>query len=452
MDYHEVLKDLRREAHGVRGRFQSIIHDNRFVSQYAQLPLVANERCGLWYVQPSQLADTAYFKSTDGHTGQWMFSLRRLNFHMLPLVAREGAVVLVDSTRKGKLMPDALLKTVPIWCAVLNYIMYEGEGDEHAELREQNWLATPAEMVSASEHESIAKVIPGHAQEVKKLGLTLKEDLVRRLGGVRKPLVPRWIYPGHEKVEPVDGYAIWCLTASTKSPNWTYPLPYVQGAADDHELWTTEICGGKLDAALFWNDIYYEPLEALRVVDMATGDIDRDLSEAEFVARINGIYEQAQKEGKAALDVSPLGETGLVIGCIASDITLSTLRQQIPDAAAVYVLSERYSVPESAIVQCHRIGASKKGAKQLRDALPRILQSVPETGSVVILCDTGKDICVGVALAILCKHYTASWTRTLAPPHVNKDVVKHHLSMVLDCRKVNPSRNTLQSVNATIMG
>src|SRR5271155_181541 len=28
--------------------------------------------------------------------------------------------ILVDSTRRGKRMPDALSKTVPIWCTVLN--------------------------------------------------------------------------------------------------------------------------------------------------------------------------------------------------------------------------------------------------------------------------------------------------------------------------------------------
>jgi tRNA A64-2'-O-ribosylphosphate transferase len=51
---------------------------------------VANERCGRWYIPPERIAESVYFKSTDGHTGQWGFSLRRLNLHIIDLVARSG--------------------------------------------------------------------------------------------------------------------------------------------------------------------------------------------------------------------------------------------------------------------------------------------------------------------------------------------------------------------------
>lgn len=59
--------------------------------------------------------------------GQWAFSLRRLNLQVLDFVAERGGVVLVDSTRRGKSMPDALSKTVPVWCAVVNRVVF-GEG------------------------------------------------------------------------------------------------------------------------------------------------------------------------------------------------------------------------------------------------------------------------------------------------------------------------------------
>ena len=81
----------------------------------------------------------AYFKSTDGHHGNWSFNLRRPNIHLLSLAASHGGyvamnilyfyflinnlvqrLILVDSTRAGKRLPDALSKTVPIWCAVIN--------------------------------------------------------------------------------------------------------------------------------------------------------------------------------------------------------------------------------------------------------------------------------------------------------------------------------------------
>lgn len=42
---------------------------------------------------------------------------------LLPCHPGAQRLVLVDSTREGKRIPDALSKTVPIWCAVLNRAM-----------------------------------------------------------------------------------------------------------------------------------------------------------------------------------------------------------------------------------------------------------------------------------------------------------------------------------------
>jgi tRNA A64-2'-O-ribosylphosphate transferase len=44
---------------------------------YPTLPVFANLRCGLWYAPHAR--DTCYFKSTDGHNGNWSFSCTRLN-------------------------------------------------------------------------------------------------------------------------------------------------------------------------------------------------------------------------------------------------------------------------------------------------------------------------------------------------------------------------------------
>ena len=44
---------------------------------YPTLPVFANLRCGLWYAPRAR--DTCYFKSTDGHNGNWSFSCTRLN-------------------------------------------------------------------------------------------------------------------------------------------------------------------------------------------------------------------------------------------------------------------------------------------------------------------------------------------------------------------------------------
>lgn len=89
----QTLSSLRRSALSVSNRLQSIETDAVFVQEVAQhydLPLVANERCGSWYIDPEGKAGSAYFKSTDGHTGQWDFSFRRLNLQLLPLANQYG--------------------------------------------------------------------------------------------------------------------------------------------------------------------------------------------------------------------------------------------------------------------------------------------------------------------------------------------------------------------------
>ena len=68
-----------------------------------ELPLVANLRCGAWYVPRPDA--TCYFKSMDGHAGQWAFSEARLNWHLALLAATRGGCFIVDATRRGKTFP-----------------------------------------------------------------------------------------------------------------------------------------------------------------------------------------------------------------------------------------------------------------------------------------------------------------------------------------------------------
>ena len=88
-----TLLDLKRSNLSIHNRLTSISTDGAFVAKVAQafqLPLIANERCGSWYIDPALKAGSAYFKSTDGHFGEWSFSLRRLNLGVLGVVGGEG--------------------------------------------------------------------------------------------------------------------------------------------------------------------------------------------------------------------------------------------------------------------------------------------------------------------------------------------------------------------------
>ena len=89
-NFSKTLASLKRSTLNISNRLQSIVDDSEFVLSVAEaygLPLVANERCGSWYIPLERKGGSAYFKSTDGHTGQWSFSSRRLNLQLLDLVA-----------------------------------------------------------------------------------------------------------------------------------------------------------------------------------------------------------------------------------------------------------------------------------------------------------------------------------------------------------------------------
>ena len=87
------LRQIGKATLSISNRLSSIESDAEFVSSVKSqlaLPLIANERCGSWYVKPNLKTASAYFKSTDGHFGQWSMSLRRLNLHVLDIVGKDG--------------------------------------------------------------------------------------------------------------------------------------------------------------------------------------------------------------------------------------------------------------------------------------------------------------------------------------------------------------------------
>jgi hypothetical protein len=64
-------------------------------------------------------------------------------------------IILVDSTRSGKRIPDALSKTVPIWCAVINRALRI----RYPDINRDEWdddLYTPRTTVSSQEHSQIS--------------------------------------------------------------------------------------------------------------------------------------------------------------------------------------------------------------------------------------------------------------------------------------------------------
>lgn len=162
--FSSTLSSLKRSALSITNRLSSITKDSEFVAEVAAsygLPLVANERCGSWYIPVELKESSVYFKSTDGHMGEWAFSLRRLNLQLLDVLSQRGGCVIVDSTRRGKSMPDALSKTVPFWCCVINRAVFCEDQVDDQDLD----LFTPPTAVSQSEHIQMERRINGFVRQ-----------------------------------------------------------------------------------------------------------------------------------------------------------------------------------------------------------------------------------------------------------------------------------------------
>lgn len=456
---HSVTKQLRQQSLSLKNRLQSIVHDAKFVESLDLPVLVPNERCGLWYVPLEKRTDSAYFKSTDGHMNEWAFSFRRLNLHLLPLLQKTETIAIVDSTRRGKLMPDALLKTIPIWCAVISTIMAKRGFFEL-----ENVLYTPRSMVSESEHNEIAKKINHFALEAERLHLFDNVEL-------DKPIVPCWVYPNSEgecrfENQNSSSYRIQCVTASKKASGNTYTTAvhdgksiswnYVQGAADDHELWISkEVCEGKLNADLFWKLL---DKNKSQFIDVATGYLYDWLTDEELVKRLNEAYFNMESDNSTSpiSDITFIkndeNDTGIALGVIKEPLLVKSLQNRFNQ---VIILSEKEVLADDKEVKVHhyKLESSKKGSKQLRAILPLLmgLIDITNTNKVLIACDTGTDLGPGVALAILCRNFDSDWKQN-CPRFIDKDTVRRHSAALAHIRRINPSRNTLQSINTYLMG
>ena len=196
-EHSASLHAHRRRAFGpddtLYNRLRSISYDARFVAETAarfpHWPLVANLRCGAWYAPPAAFESSVRFKSTDGHRGEWNLNLRRLNLHLVTLIAQKGGALLVDATRRGRALPDSFAKTVPIWCACINRAIAEEESLRRSDANWCTQLHTPP-CVDASEKAAIEARLDGFVALLRSCA-GCKEILA----ALRKPLRPLWLTP-----------------------------------------------------------------------------------------------------------------------------------------------------------------------------------------------------------------------------------------------------------------
>ena len=491
---NQINKDIKKDYKSLRNRLQSILLDNRFLKEkvvpfFPNYPLIPNERCGLWYCDPKDFEQTSYFKSTDGHINQWDFSTRRLNFHLLPTLKKHGGIIIVDSTRRGKKIPDALSKTVPIWCAVLNYIMLksmvkflteDGQIDKNLET---DVLFVPPSTVPKSEFERMKQKIPLLEQKLEKLNIVDGRELYKQFNG--KLLRPIWVHPGssllESSIDPFTGeytYETWetpedediipiiLCTASYQAQDGVdkrHGFTYVQGAADDHELWSQG-----LDTKMFWANIdnFGDSDISEEVLKEYVADMIKEKLEYVSQLETEGVFPRLDR----ITDSLYLGK--IVDGLQIGPKLLQLLNEKY---SAVVILSETCTIIDtenkeknsnidSNVIHLFNLqSGSKRSSKELRRRLqniyPVIEKNLPIRGSeeqtkpVLICCNSGTDMSIGVLLTVLCKNYNDDWTLQ-KPDSMNKIIIRKqltHLISHLKGRNVNPSRATLNSVNSFLM-
>ncbi|KAF2430395.1 hypothetical protein EJ08DRAFT_633866 [Tothia fuscella] len=425
-NFSETLNSLKRSTLSITNRLRSITEDSHFVRKIAdayELPLVANERCGSWYIPPERKNGSAYFKSTDGHNGQWSFSLRRLNAQVLDIIGRESGCIVVDSTRRGKSMPDSLSKTVPIWCAVFNRLLFPDISEAHK-------LHTSPKCVSSSEHSQIENKLDEFTRQLKDLRLDI-EVLRTKVG---KPMRPIWVTrDSNIPVEPLrftDFHPVILCTASRRVAGGEISEGgYIQGAGDDSEGWAQG-----LTAQLFWQH---------RAELFNT-------TEEDLPSLISYLLESKQIERCSAQVVLIEPTYWLFVGMLANlaelSLTNSDLVITCGDLSQVPAVIQKH--PSHVHLQCRD---RKLGSRDLRKELHKIMRVhyLHTMKRLIVCCPTGKDLSVGVALAILCQHAKdfGKFERN-QKLDINKALIKQRLSWIMTSYpSASPARATLQSVN-----
>ncbi|ESK97207.1 trna a64-2 -o-ribosylphosphate transferase [Moniliophthora roreri MCA 2997] len=444
---NEAFAHLRKESLDLFNRLHSIEEDINFVEQvhnaYPSVPLLPNLRCGAWYTPPDISAPyPAYFKSTDGHTSNWKFNLRRPNLHLLPLIAQSGGLVLVDSTRAGKRIPDALSKTVPIWCAVINAAILL----RFSEVEKEDWdvsLHTPPTSVSRQEHDQIEKLLADRAKALNNSTYTLPK--------LARPLRPIWITPASTTFPRFDQdnaafLPIICVSASRQVESGmdrrTGGFVYVQGSGDDHELW-----GMGLTPSIFW---------ANRHSILSTSR-----------AEVNNVVSSLVLQSKS--DTEQTGIRPTEISKVNDRLHLGALNDVHPggdDDAYVLISHQEYpgsdgdvGVNEQGTTLRIFCPAGKKGQMHfLQVVLPRSMEFIhsclSQGLSVCIACPTGNDLGVGVAVAALQKFFTVDGKFVGAglAEVPDKSTIRTRLEWIISDRpEANPSRNTLKRVNEYLL-
>ncbi|TKY87144.1 hypothetical protein EX895_003821 [Sporisorium graminicola] len=505
---------IKRESRHIYNKLHSISHDSTFIhrihSLFPSLLLTSNLRCGAWYTLPTITSAVSYFKSTDGHTHQWSFSLKRSNLHLVPSIVEASGAIVVDSTRRGKSMPDALSKTIPVWCAVLN----EASRRKYSCPEESDGFAleTPRWMIPPTEHDQIESRIEGFVNslldsdlEVPKLEKPLKPVFVTpqthldtleadSLGSGQNPFTPILLVSASRFVSDSEGLG---NNVSVDTKQSTADYIYVQGAGDDHENWARG-----LTPDVFWKHHHKllasdkDQLEALVdsiVSQEAASDAGKNGHWFTPLRQLDSAQDAAEGGHIASTNAggsdTEVGVTGVFIGSRAADHAFSSQNDEeydliihftglsSPATGASTDLTESLSSlrlssdskPTSKLMTLH-LSPNKKGLSAIRTVFPpaierahKTLASIPPSltsrRKVLVCCQDGKDLSGSLVVAILASCFTDQRILILdeqlhadQKAQISKDTTKRRLQWLVSADpRAAPSRAFLLRVNELLI-
>jgi tRNA A64-2'-O-ribosylphosphate transferase len=345
-------------------------------------------------------------------------------------------------------MPDALSKTIPIWCSVVNRALFPATIECHE-------LFTPPQVVSSLEHSQITTRLEGFLQSF----LALDIDCATMRAQITKPLRPKWVTPesyiSSEDTIFEDYHPIICCTASRRVLGGEVSEGgYIQGSGDDTENWAFG-----LTPSVFWAN----PQLLLSTPEAELPELIPKLIASSSSTSINQASTPTPIPPTSSLHVSDL----------------KTIASQPPDQHRLTIsLHPEATLPTAIQPTPHHLpialGPHKLGSRNLRTALPNIINFVskhitpdtsilslnhnhnPDPGpAIIVACSTGKDHSVGVALALLCLFYNdggqlcALGSREVK---IDKTYIRRRLGWIMTAMPdANPSGATLQSVNSFLM-
>ncbi len=480
--FHKLARELNRQNEtSILNHLLSIFNvDYPFVCQvfdyYSSYPKIANLRCGIWY--HDHFDATCYFKSTDGHSHFINFSLQRLNLHVALLAAEKGAVVIVDSTRKGKRFPDSFNKTIPIWCSVLNKSLNRYALHHSLPIKLEDTDLHLSSMVSKMEQDEIEQKLDSFVNKLLNSGI----DLSKLYESISKPLRCLWIgtqskdYPTN--LSELSFTPIICVSASAPDyPTKTHSWHYIQGAGDDQESW----CMG-LTPSLFYanHSTLLQNLHDEEECKMKVMEIVQTTQSKSTPFLLKHQIQHASSAAVASIrtrETIRVGESSIWIAMYSPQEELNINKlEDIPwlqklfcqfDCIVICCCKEQqiiYSEDKKKKVMKTIVKDSAKYKKSLEQEMNSILKFVKPNlylanSQVAILCPTGNNESIAVALGILTYFYNSSDHSLIKEDELSShasqleknDTTKHLVYIQSFIESGIPSKSLLKQINRVFL-